>query len=512
MREAKLKFDDREFFLGSGLVTIGRTPDNSISFAGDSNVSRYHIEIELRGEEYCLIDLNSSNGTTVNGVPIKGEVYLFDGDEILLGGSAKLTLEFIKEKGAETSVSGVPGSENTEATEAEPAETAETAEAVPAGPEGGSSSKGLFLAAGGFLALSLVIGAGATGYYFLRDTSCNARAVIISPEPGDTIAKPTEIEVEIENSECVSRVAFTVDGFEFASVSGSPYRVEINPADFPDLADGFDHPLGIVLEDEKGVKFTTSPPVLLAFETRAVRREGDEVAGTQTTQPDEPQRPGKTSGPSLVEVHDLTRKMLSQFNGGDKYNISNRQLLQEIQRKTADYAQPGYSAKASQFRDEINVAFVREQNLDAPLGFVLAMSRSRFDPARQGTEEGLWRMSPDFVKTNAYDGMCGGQTIADPKQQCAALAAALYMKAMVLGAFEGDVLFAVAAFGKSPQEAGEWKATLPAIRTDVWNSIKTPAEREQLVRFLAAGIVAENPQRFGLASERPLSELYPVAM
>lgn len=512
MREAKLKFDDREFFLGSGIVTIGRTPDNSISFAGDSNVSRNHVEIELRGEEYCLIDLNSSNGTTVNGVPIKGEVYLFDGDEILLGGSAKLTLEFVKEKGAETSVSGVPDSENAEPGETEPAETAETAEAVQAGTGGGSGSKGLFLAAGGFLALSLMLGAGATGYYFLRDTSCNARAVIISPEPGDTINKPTEVEVEIENSECVSRVAFTVDGFEFASVSGSPYVVEINPADFPDLADGFDHPLGIVLEDEKGVKFTTSPPVLLAFETRAVRREGDEVAGTQTTQPDEPQRTAKAAGPSLVEVHDLTRKMLSQFNGGDKYNISNRQLLQEIQRKAADYAQPGYSAKASQFRNAINVAFVREQNLDAPLGFVLAMSRSRFDPARQGAEEGLWRMSPEFVKANAYDGLCGGQTIAEPKQECAALAAGLYMKSMVLGAFDGDVLFAVAAFGKSPQEAGEWKATLPEVRTDVWNAIKTPAEREQLVRFLAAGIVAENPQRFGLASDRPLSELYRIAM
>ena len=106
----------------------------------------------------------------------------------------------------------------------------------------------------------------------------------------------------------------------------------------------------------------------------------------------------------------------------------------------------------------------------------------------------------------------GGQTIADPKQDCAALAAGLYRKSLVLGAFEGDVLLAVAAFGKSPQEAGEWKASLPQNRTDLWNAIKTPAEREQLVRFLAAGIVAENPQRFGLEKERPLSELYRIAM
>ena len=180
------------------------------------------------------------------------------------------------------------------------------------------------------------------------------------------------------------------------------------------------------------------------------------MAKDQTTQPDEPQRPAKTGGPSLVEVHDLSRKLLAQFKGGDRYNISNRQLLQEVQRKTADYAQPGYSAKASQFKDVINVAFVREQNLDAPLGFFLAMSRSRFDPARQGTEEGLWRMSPEFVKQMPTMASAVGRP-SPTRSRCAALAAGLYMKSMVLGAFEGDVLLAVAAFGKSPQEAANGK-------------------------------------------------------
>ena len=35
-------------------------------------------------------------------------------------------------------------------------------------------------------------------------------------------------------------------------------------------------------------------------------------------------------------------------------------------------------------------------------------------------------------------------------------------------------------------------------------------EREQLIRFFAAGIVAENPQRFGLKKDQPLSALYKV--
>ena len=160
----------------------------------------------------------------------------------------------------------------------------------------------------------------------------------------------------------------------------------------------------------------------------------------------------------------------------------------------------------------INVAYVREQNLDAPLGFVLAMSRSRFDPKKNGDGEGLWQMSNAFVTANAYNGLCGAETLSDPSQNCAAKASALYMKAIVYGVFGGDSIYSAAAFGKSPQEAAAWKATLPANRSDVWNSIKTAPERDAIVRFFAAGIVAENPQKFGLKKDRPLSELYRLTM
>jgi len=74
------------------------------------------------------------------------------------------------------------------------------------------------------------------------------------------------------------------------------------------------------------------------------------------------------------------------------------------------------------------------------------------------------------------------------------------------------MLYSVAAFGKTPQEAAAWKASLPQNRSDIWNVIKSAPEREQLVRFLAAGIVAENPQRFGLTKDQPLSVLYKVTM
>jgi len=137
------------------------------------------------------------------------------------------------------------------------------------------------------------------------------------------------------------------------------------------------------------------------------------------------------------------------------------------------------------------------------------MSRSQFKPEKQGANEGLWQMNSEFVAANSFNALCGTQTLSDPSQECAARAAALYLKSLVLTVFEGDEIYSVAAFGMSPQEANMWKATLPADRSDFWSVIKNPKQRDEVLRFFAAGIVAENPQKFGLKNDQPISKLYP---
>src|SRR6266851_5931493 len=77
----------REIPFDTDLVAIGRALDNTISLEDDANVSRYHAEIEKRGTEFWVIDLDSSNGTTVNDQPIELEQLLRDGDLIGIGGS-----------------------------------------------------------------------------------------------------------------------------------------------------------------------------------------------------------------------------------------------------------------------------------------------------------------------------------------------------------------------------------------------------------------------------------------
>ncbi len=510
MPDAKLKFNDQEITLGDRIATLGRTPDNTVSFAGDSNVSRYHAEIERRADDFWLIDLDSSNGTKIGEKQIKGETLLADGDVIVLGGTSRVTFEIVKESNAPTvnatssSAGNAAPTNNASAAQKQEAEIVKESEATSKAPK-------VLLIAGGLCGLAVIcVFAAGLIYYVSGSSACAAKATITSPEPGETLTEATEIAVEIDNAECAERAVFLLDGVEFARATEKPFAATLDPKDFPDLADGVEHNLQIVLEDENGVKMVQPNSVPLAFETREIVKPTPEIVKTETA-PTPKAIKGKQI--SLIDTQEMAKRLVKQFGGNFSYNVSNKQFLAEVQKYSAEYAQAeGYFDRAAQFKDSINVAYVTEQNLNAPLGFILAMSRSKFVLAKQGSEEGLWRMTGEFIAANNYNGVCGAETLSDASQNCAARSSALYLKAIVYGVFDGDQIYSAAAFGKSPQDAGAWKATLPANRADFWAAIKTAPEREQIARFFAAGIVAENPQKFGLKKDRALSELYRITM
>jgi hypothetical protein len=526
MLDAKLIFDGREKLVESDVTTIGRVSDNDVAFPEDSNVSRYHAEIERRGGDHWLIDLRSSNGTTVNGTPVDGEIRLTPGDLIVLGGSSKVEFVSAEEASPDNAGEEIAGLSEARSeigslgNEAE-SEVAEAARDALTGVSGqaahgaapavaaGSGSNSTVLIAGAVAGLAIVCAVAAGAFYLTRGSACAARAAIVKPEPGETIISPVDIQVETQNAGCAQRAIFTIDGQEVASADAPSFSATLDPKDVPELADGADHVLQIVLIDETGQRIAQAGSVMVAFETRALTKASPTPDTASNKQAVKKTGAGQLS---LFQINDMAQKLVKQFSGNFAYNVSNKQFLDEVQKRTADYAQDGYWQRASAYRDTINVAFVREQNIDAPLGFVLAMSRSKFIAAKQGDAEGLWQMTGTFVADNKYNGQCGTETLSDKAQVCAAKSAALYMKALIYGVFDGDVIYSAAAFGKSPQDAAAWKSTLPKNRLDVGNSIKTPAEREQLIRFFAAGIVAENPQAFGLANDRPLSELYRVTM
>ncbi len=503
MSDAKLKFDGNEIVLGQGVTTLGRTTDNTVAFSSDSNVSRYHAEIEWRDGDFWLIDLGSSNGTTLNGEAIKGDKRLNDGDEILLGGSSRAEFSFGEKKTEDASAATERADSTVSANEE--SEKKEEAEII---QDEQATSKGkmpLMLGiAGATVGLAVVCVVGAAIYSFSGSSRCEAKAVITKPDNGETITEQTEIEVEAQNADCATRAIFLINGQEFASATEQPFAAKIDPKQFPDLANGSLQSLQIVLEDAEGNKIIQPSEIALAFETI-------EIATPTPTPEDIPQTPTRTppkgTKVSGSDTQEMAKNLMKEFSGTFNYKFD-QQFVQEVQKKTGEYATEGYFNRAAVYKDVISVAFVQERNLDAPLGFILAMSRSQFNPQKNGADEGLWQMNSDFVAQNGYNGLCGTETLSDASQNCASKAASLYLKSLVLEVFEGDVIYSVAAFGKSPQEANIWKATLPADRADFWNVIKDAKQREQVARFFAAGIVAENPQKFGLKKDRPISELY----
>ena len=68
----KLKYEDKTYELHNGDI-IGREKGSSIQILdvpGGSTVSRKHARIEQEGKNYFVVDLNSKNGTYVNGEKI----------------------------------------------------------------------------------------------------------------------------------------------------------------------------------------------------------------------------------------------------------------------------------------------------------------------------------------------------------------------------------------------------------------------------------------------------------
>jgi pSer/pThr/pTyr-binding forkhead associated (FHA) protein len=74
------------------LTNLGRKLDNHIVL-NDPRVSRNHAQIRIVENQYMLLDLNSTGGTSVNGKRIVKSV-LYSGDSISLAG---LEIKFVQD-------------------------------------------------------------------------------------------------------------------------------------------------------------------------------------------------------------------------------------------------------------------------------------------------------------------------------------------------------------------------------------------------------------------------------
>ncbi|MFO7251248.1 MAG: DUF3662 and FHA domain-containing protein [Actinomycetes bacterium] len=73
----------RSYELTTPVTLLGRGTDCDLRLV-DPGVSRHHAELRVEGQQVILVDLGSTNGTFVNGQPVR-RVELTDGTRVTLG-------------------------------------------------------------------------------------------------------------------------------------------------------------------------------------------------------------------------------------------------------------------------------------------------------------------------------------------------------------------------------------------------------------------------------------------
>jgi len=95
-----LSWKDRSFALSTGDNIIGRDPRSTV-WLDDESVSRRHALISVDDAVARVQDLESTNGTFLNRVPLKSATALQDGDIVRVG-SLKLTFRTLSDNAART--------------------------------------------------------------------------------------------------------------------------------------------------------------------------------------------------------------------------------------------------------------------------------------------------------------------------------------------------------------------------------------------------------------------------
>jgi uncharacterized membrane protein YgcG len=511
--------DSNEFDL-SGDASIGRAFDNTICVR-DAGASRYHAIIEKRADGYWLKDLGSINGTAVNGIAIKLDYKLQDGDSVSIGDQSRV--EFRSYAGPveeEVSASDPNGST--------PAGGAVANESVSAGkPQSQPSpAKLIILAVAGFVVLAAL----AVLAIALISKSGRAAVRLASPQSGP-VRGPVAVRVEAENTRTISRVVYQIDGIEFASAQASPYEVTIDPdqlvQNFPGLRSG-NHVLSIVVESKDGKKEMQPGTALLSFKI------GDRPSadGTNTvvsgpggggqdpgSGPSSGTFGGGTGAQGAVDVTNSAKVLAGTISGKDGWYIFDPEFVSRISSRTSDYRLE-VTEDGRRYRRDISSAF-SSKGVPMQIGFVIAVSESKFKiPPVTGADSealiGFWRVPRKVADEQGYSKPTDNfASLNDPKHS--AEIASAYAKDL-LGLFGADdFMYAVSCWGMSLAQAGEIKGKLEKAdpkainRRDYWRMVRSgvvPSEgADHVVRFFAAGIVANNPRLFGLSGD-PLSSLY----
>lgn len=215
------------------------------------------------------------------------------------------------------------------------------------------------------------------------------------------------------------------------------------------------------------------------------------------------------------EVREMVSRLAVQISQKSGYEFG-PEFIELIRGRSHEYASAKALLAARQYRREINKSF-HDEGLHPFIGYVLAMSRSKFDPSSSDKGVGVWQIPLGVARSQGYLGSTESAAKLRVPEVSAQIAASYTRQ--LLSAFEPeDFMYAIGCFGMSLQEAGKLQARLVTVMPDAKNrrdikrviqaGVLSDEQVDNIARFFAAGIVGENPQKFGLADSQPFSSLY----
>ena len=215
------------------------------------------------------------------------------------------------------------------------------------------------------------------------------------------------------------------------------------------------------------------------------------------------------------EIREMASQLEVQISQKSGYEFG-PEFVELIRARSHEYASAKALLAARQYRREINKSF-HDEGLHPFIGYVLALSRSKFDLSASDKGVGVWQIPVGVARSQGY--LSATESAAKLKvPEVSAQIAASYTR-QLLSAFEPeDFMYAIGCFGLSLQEAGQLQARLVTVMPDTQNrrdirkaiqaGVLSGEQVDNIARFFAAGIVGENPQKFGLADSARLSSLY----
>lgn len=481
----------------TGLVSIGRAKDNRLRLP-DERIADYHATVEEHGGQFLVAKISNKADILLNGAPLTAKTPLQHGDVLTLAEAYILRLQIEQPANAATTTPYqaaqtapvTPATSETTAAAINPTISAVTAPAGASAASAAHASLPVWVAPVVIiLTLLLVFGGGWLAYQYVGESNDCRELQISNPLGGTVFSEMVAIQVRGDKAGCSGQVRFHVNDQEFSSASGKFFEAALDPVQLG-LAPG-EH---VVTIDSPNKLKSTPRPVRLIYRPPGA--------------PSDAPPPG-VANLSLEDIKSMASNLARGIAAnGALIQFEDPQFLEQIRAMSAVYQQRYTEAVYAQAK--MQAASIRKASdglYNPALGMVLAFSRSAFDTGASASGCGV---APDG--TGLYRLPRSVMTQKATLKLTEADVALSHLKELLSSiGTDSDILYAIACFGENNARVGKLGADIPdpQARHNFWVNAGalSPEEQQRVICFLAAGIVAENPQKFNLTTP-PLIRLY----